>query len=91
MKKHQVLNMIKKVYSQSPDDSWGGRVLRSIQDYNYPNGMPLNILKAVTLIDCLGQLVDLGHCSKSVYESVLNDCVTMSGYSREELLERVAI
>lgn len=91
MRRHQVFNMIKNVYSDAPQGSYGNIVCNAIQDFNYPNGQPLNILKAIYLLRCLRELVTLGTISKGIYQSVFNDCVIFTGYNRKELLDRIYV
>lgn len=90
----QPITLLENVYTNSyykHPESYGARLVEAIRDYKFPNGQPLNILKAVTILGAIGELKDLGHCNTNQYNQVIKNLVSLSGYSKDELLDRLAI
>ena len=87
----KVINLLNEVYKESPEGTHGDRVRRAIQDYNYPNVMPLNILKAVYLYNAVAELKQFGQTTDEELRCLLNRLVIRTGYTRKEIQERIDI
>ena len=90
----QVIQLLENVYTNAYNnhpESYGAKLVAAIKDYKYSNGMPLNILKAVTIYNAVNDLVSVNQATNEDLRCLLNRLVIKTGYSREELLERVAI
>ena len=56
----------------------------ALQDYNYPNGQLLNILKAMYIYTAVSNIADHGDL-----RCLLNRLVRKTGYTRKELIDRI--
>lgn len=88
----QPITLLEKVYNtayHTNRDSYGARLVEAIRDYKFSNGQPLNIIKAMVILDAVSTLKGLGHCNTNQYNQVLKNLVSLSGYSKEELLHKL--
>ena len=84
----QVIRTLRTIYSNAPANTYGAILREALQDYCYPNG-PLNILKAIYVLEAVRELQGLGVCEKTDFEVILQRCEVLTGYTRGELLERL--
>ena len=88
------ITLLEDVYNEAWEncaDSYGCRLVEAIRDYKYPNGQPLNILKAVHIYKAVETLKEYNRCNDEDLRCLLNRLVRKTGYSRDELLERINI
>lgn len=72
-------------------DSYGAKLVEAIRDYKYPNGQPLNILKAVYIYKAVESMKEYDMSDDEDLRCLLNRLVRKTGYTRDEILERVTI
>lgn len=87
----KVLNTLQAAYNNAyinHPSSYGAKVVEAIRDYKFNNGQPLNILKAVYLLDAVNSMLDLGQCTKAEYKQFLDNLEAITGYSKRVLRER---
>lgn len=86
----RTIRLLRNVYNDSPENTYGEKLSRALQDFCYPNGA-LNVLQAVYVLKAVKALVELGQTNNNEYNQILNRAAIITGYSKHELLERVAI
>jgi len=83
------IRLLRAVYANSPQGSYGDKLSRALNSYVYPNGQPLNILQGIYVLNAMGYLVTCGHAKESDYNKVLSNVSFKTGYSKKELIERI--
>ena len=90
----KILNMYLEVYKKSWHDkpeSKGARLFEACKDALYPNGMPLNVLKAVTIMENVRYLIDIKTITEIDYNNLVKYLSDLSGYSVTELNNRLQL
>lgn len=88
------ITLLESVYDhawKNHPESYGAKLVEAIRDYKYSNGQPLNILKAVYIYEAVESMIEHGQATKEDTRCLLNRLVRKTGYSRDEILDRVSI
>lgn len=84
-------DILVSMYDHYKSNGHNDRLLEALRDSVFHNNSPINILKAVTILISVQDVVDAGRCHQVEIEYCLRYLSELSGYSVIELNDRMGI
>lgn len=89
----RILGVFRKLYNEAwhnKPDSHGAKLYQACNDAVYTNGQPLNVLKACMILNDAKMFAEVGSITKTEYNNLVFDIASVTAYTKQELLGRIA-